>query len=185
MDTLSIQTLGIVAVLLGAVILGVLLTSLTGRPQQPTDSLPAGTTIKYTLHARQRMRERGVAAVEIECVLAAPERTKPDHLQDSVRLERDFDNRTLNVWVVAPWPIIVKTTAWTYRDAIQIPQKRIGAVIGRGGTNIRSIENLTETRITVDPDGTIHLRGNNLAAIKAATTHIRAAAQMDQQPLVA
>lgn len=74
---------------------------------------------RITNHARQRMRQRGVAIADVEDVLRKPDSARYDPNEGSYRLERALSGGTLKVWVVAPWPpmgtIVVKSTAWRGR----------------------------------------------------------------------
>ena len=135
---------------------------------------PDSKTVCYTKHAKQRMAERGVSPAQIEAVLAGPERIMTDPVQGSVRLERTFGDRTLKVWVVAPWPntseIVVKTTAWKDPTIeLRIPNRMIGRLIGPGGATINSIRSQTGAWITVDDqNGTVRISTPDRATAEAA-----------------
>lgn len=140
------------------------------RPRK--SALPTGVSVRYTNHARERMAERGVTAQQIAAALARPDRHEADRVENSVRVERDYDGRTLKVWVAEPWPpaseAVVKSTAWHYHDTMRIPAARIGALIGRKGRTIDEIRRGTGARINVDDDGTVHITGDEHAAVQAA-----------------
>ena len=135
-------------------------------------ALPTGVPVRYTNHARERMAERGVSEQQIVTTLNRPDRHEPDRVENSVRVERDFDGRTLKVWVAESWPprgeAVVKSTAWHYHDTMRVPVDRLGALIGRKGSTIEGIRRTTGTRINVERDGTVQISGDDRAAVQAA-----------------
>ena len=140
------------------------------RPAGPRLAVPP----VYTKHAKERMVQRQVRQHQIEQVLAKPERQIPDRENDSVRLERQFDGRTLKVWVVAePWQTAkaatVKTTAWA--DLVQtfeIPAGQTGLVIGLGGSTVRQIEAASNTRISIDKAGLVRVSADRFTSLEKA-----------------
>ena len=162
----SASVLAIIALaLVLAVAVGVAARRRAAAPQVP---------VQFTRHAQTRMVQRGITASQVQAVVADPARRHTDPAQGSVRLERDFGDRTLKVWVAQPWPTpsgaVVKTTAWSYQ--ITIPTGSIGRVIGTRGATIRTIEDITGTHIFVRPDGTTHIGADNPAAFEAARDQI-------------
>lgn len=126
------------------------------------------------------MCERGISAAQVEAVLAKPERCIPDPLKNSVRLERDFDDRTLKVWVVGPWPatreIVVKSTAWKYSAQFTVLSTAVGKVIGTRGTTIQGIRDRNGAHIVVKPDGTVRISAGELSSLATARQQILAIA---------
>jgi polyribonucleotide nucleotidyltransferase len=55
---------------------------------------------------------------------------------------------------------------------IQVPIDKIGAVIGPGGKNIRSLQEETNTRIDIDDDGTVFIAATNAEDEAAAREKI-------------
>lgn len=72
--------------------------------------------IRYTLHVRRRMAQRGVREVDIEVTLSSPSNVCQTP-EPSWRYERTMsDGRTLRVWTVdevsESTVVVVKSTAW-------------------------------------------------------------------------
>ncbi len=57
-------------------------------------------------------------------------------------------------------------------ETIQVPVDKIGAVIGKGGETIRTIQEETETRIDIEDDGTIFIASTNGIGFKQARERI-------------
>jgi polyribonucleotide nucleotidyltransferase len=57
-------------------------------------------------------------------------------------------------------------------ETIQVPVDKIGAVIGKGGETIRTIQEETGTRIDIEDDGTIFIASTDGAGYKAARERI-------------
>jgi len=57
-------------------------------------------------------------------------------------------------------------------EAIKVPVDKIGAVIGKGGETIRSIQEETNTRIDIEDDGTIFIASTDGVGYKAARERI-------------
>lgn len=166
---MTTATLWLALTIAGAILLAWALTRT--RADQPE-----GMPVVYTHHARQRMNERGVSVTQVEAVLADPTRQIYDTQKNSVRLERDFGGRILKVWVVEPWPatseIVIKTTAWKYQVTLSLPPTAVGRVIGRGGANVKGIQDQYGVRIKVNRDGTVRVIAGDQASLDAAQRQI-------------
>jgi polyribonucleotide nucleotidyltransferase len=57
-------------------------------------------------------------------------------------------------------------------EIIKVPIEKIGAVIGKGGETIRTIQEETDTRIDIEDDGTIYIASTNGIGFKAARERI-------------
>jgi polyribonucleotide nucleotidyltransferase len=57
-------------------------------------------------------------------------------------------------------------------ETIKVPVDKIGAVIGKGGETIRSIQEQTNTRIDIEDDGTIFIASTDGVGYKAARERI-------------
>ncbi len=57
-------------------------------------------------------------------------------------------------------------------EIIKVPVEKIGAVIGKGGETIRSIQEETGTRIDIEDDGTIYIASTDGEGYKAARNRI-------------
>jgi len=57
-------------------------------------------------------------------------------------------------------------------ETIQVPVEKIGAVIGKGGETIRTIQEETDTRIDIEDDGTIYIASTNGIGFKEARDRI-------------
>ncbi len=57
-------------------------------------------------------------------------------------------------------------------ETIQVPIDKIGAVIGKGGETIRSLQEETGTRIDIDDDGTVYIASTDGVGYKAARERI-------------
>jgi len=57
-------------------------------------------------------------------------------------------------------------------EIIKVPIEKIGAVIGKGGETIRTIQEETDTRIDIEDDGTIYIASTNGIGFKAARDRI-------------
>ncbi|QDZ15090.1 KH domain-containing protein [Humibacter ginsenosidimutans] len=140
-----------------------------------------GASVRYTNHARERMAQRGVTAVQLESVLAKPARVDRDVEENSVRLEGDFDDRVLKVWVAEPWPsageIVVKSTAWNHVARFMIPAGAVGRVKGRGGATIRSICLDTGAQISIEKNGAVRIHADDKAAVDAARRKVMSLAR--------
>lgn len=146
------------------------------RKHRQAAKSPRGLSVHLTTHVSQRMRERGVTRQEIHTVLAAPDRYLRDSAERSVRLERDFGDRILKVWVAEPWPatkeIVVKSTAWQHTTSLAIPIERIGRLVGRGGANIGRLRTETGAHIHVDDDGTVRITGDSQHIVALARQRV-------------
>ena len=175
----------VLMILVIAVVIAGLVFLVRGR-RRPRQGLPAGVPVRYTSHARDRMRERGVSAAQVEAVLADPARHIPDLRENSIRLERDFDDRILKVWVVAPWPAtresVVKSTAWKYLATLTVPPAMVGRVIGAGGATIQQIRDEAGANIAVSRDGTIRISAGDPSSLDAARLRILAIAEGPTSP---
>lgn len=156
------------------------------RPTAPTrpsvPRLPAGTEVRWTTHARERMSQRGVSSDNVRAVVTRPERAVADAAEGSVRLERDLGGRTLKVWVVAPWPpereAVVKSTAWAdYTGEVTVPRASLGRVIGKGGATIRGIRSAHDARIVQDGT-TFRISADDADSVRRAQQSIRRAARI-------
>lgn len=138
--------------------------------------LVPGTPVRYTRHATERMRQRDIDSRQVSDVLAAPERVVPDPVERSVRLERDFGDRVLKVWVADAWPprgkVVIKSTAWQYAARFTIPAESVARVKGRGGATITKICGDTGAHISVDSGGTVRISAGDAAALEAARRRI-------------
>lgn len=167
--------------LVALIVIAIIAWLLVKKGQKPTESavpgLPSTSRVVYTDHALQRMRQRDVSKAQITEVLERPERALEDKAQGSIRLERNFDGRTLKVWVNPPWPAtpeaVVRTTAWNASTTFEIPSAAIGRVKGKGGATVRRIELETSTWISVGSDGRVLIKADRLEAIKLAQEKIQ------------
>ncbi|MDR1038136.1 MAG: polyribonucleotide nucleotidyltransferase [Deltaproteobacteria bacterium] len=66
------------------------------------------------------------------------------------------------------------TAAFTARAALDIPQDRIGILIGTGGKQIRAVQSETGTRMHVDGDGKVTVQAYSQEAVDAALAAVRA-----------
>jgi polyribonucleotide nucleotidyltransferase len=57
-------------------------------------------------------------------------------------------------------------------ETIKVPVDKIGAVIGKGGETIRSLQEETGTRIDIDDDGTVYIASTDGVGYKAARERI-------------
>jgi polyribonucleotide nucleotidyltransferase len=57
---------------------------------------------------------------------------------------------------------------------VKIPMEKIGALIGPGGKNIRSLQEETGTKIDVQEDGTVYIASTDGVGAKAAQDHVEA-----------
>lgn len=150
----------------------------TRKPRQ--ERLPANTAVRFTTHARERMELRRVSSEQVMHVLANPDRFTRDTINNSVRLERDEQGRTLKVWVAEPWPthreIVVKTTAWHHATSFAIPSNTVGRVIGRGGATIRQLRAETGAYIGVRSDGTVSVSADDSGTVEHARQRVCALA---------
>ncbi len=162
-------TLGAAAVLAAAILL-----RKTARPR--AGRLPRGARVHLTRHARDRMAERDITAAEIESVLAKPARHTPDPVERSVRLERDFGDCTLKVWVVAPWPnrekVTVKSTARQYATDVTVPPGSLPHVIGKGGSAITRLREETGAHIVIQSNASIRITAGTRNSVEAAEKQI-------------
>lgn len=172
MDQILWWILGIAALVALAI---VLFRVRKAEPQAP--GLPDGVALRYTNHARERMTQRGVTAAQVASALARPDRQEKDPLENSIRIERDFDGRTLKVWMAQPWPptreAVVKSTAWHYHETIRIPADRIGKLIGRKGATIEELRRTTGATVNVEDDGTVRISGDEQGSVQAAKRAVR------------
>jgi len=144
-----------------------------------SSNAPAGqefTAPVLTHHAKQRMVEREVSSAQIDHVVANPSRLFRDGKNNSVRLEREVDGRTLRVWVAEPWPAaktVVKTTAWAdFPLVFEIPAATAGRVIGRGGATVSRIQSDHHVRISIDHAGSVRVTAGDKASADAAKREI-------------
>jgi hypothetical protein len=172
----------VVAIIVAGVLL--LLASRRGATREAID-------LRLTPHAVERMAERGVGETAVRTALARPDRViatsyvdkrrgvrpgEQDQLE-SVRLEKDFRGRTLKVWVPPEWrtqtPIAVKSVAWNFVATVRVPRARIGAIIGRGGQNVRNLEDIYDLDIHVDSArSTVRISGDDNDAVTLARRRI-------------
>lgn len=175
------------AIVIALVVVGVLL--LTASRHR---AARAAIDLRFTPHAIERMAERTVAETDVRKTLARPGRViattyvakgssappgEPEEL-DSVRLEKDFRGRTLKVWVPPDWrsetPIPVKSVAWSYVANVRVPRSRVGAVIGRGGHNVRDLHDIYRVDIHVDDKrGVVRISGDDGDAVALVRGRIR------------
>lgn len=153
---------------------------LVQKRKHPKPGLPEGVTLRFTHHANERMTQRGITSDQVTSVLVHSERRESDPKENSVRLERDFEGRTLKVWVAEPWPatqeIVVKSAAWHYFTTVTIPIERKGLLIGRAGRTIDEIRASTRAHISVKDDGTVDISAGNSHSLEAAREKIEAIA---------
>ncbi|WAC66743.1 KH domain-containing protein [Agrococcus sp. SL85] len=182
MDPTLLIVLGVVAL---AAILGILVAvrrpsagAGPGRRTQAPVRERRGE-IALTDHARQRMAQRRVQRAHLELVVRSPEREARDDRQGSIRLERDFGDSTLKVWVLPTQGpadrVVVKTTAWSVARTIRVPRGEVGALIGRGGSHVRALEQRTGARISVGRDGAVTVTADSPELVDAAVEQVRAA----------
>lgn len=146
------------------------------RSRRPT---PSPAPLVFTNHAVQRMAERKVDRRQIELTIGAPSRHARDAKNNSVRLEREVNGKTLIVWVAEPWPatdaVIVKTTAWADPTiSFMIPTAATGLVIGQGGSTIRRIESANDARISVSRSGLVRVSSHLIESAESAKHQILA-----------
>ncbi len=131
-------------------------------------------------HAKERMQQRGVAAEQVKSVLDRPRSQERNPLENSVRLERDFEGRVLKVWVAEPWPptyeAVIKSTAWHYCMTIKVPVKKKGLLIGKGGRTVQAIRASTGARVEVHEDGTVRISADDSQTVETARQRIVAIA---------
>jgi Flp pilus assembly protein TadB len=60
-----------------------------------TQGLLRQTHLHYTKHVLDRMQQRGVTKTELLSALHKPDRVIPDPVQNSVKVEKDFEGQTL------------------------------------------------------------------------------------------
>ena len=151
---------------------------LARRRNPPATVLPTSVEVRYTSHARRRMSERGITQAQVAAVLADPARNHRDRAENSVRLERDFTDRTLKVWVAEPWPaaheVVIKSTAWKYVTTLTIPTGMVRRVIGTKGATIQAIRERTGAAVSIRSDGTVHISAGDRASADAAQAQIHA-----------
>lgn len=165
-----------VAAAIAVVIAGSIYLARASRRKDEERDDTLGVAIHYTAHAKQRMMERGIHASQVESVLANPARRVRDHLENSVRLEGDYDDRILKVWVAEPWPAaevaVIKSTAWKHVTTLNIPTGQIGRVIGRDGAAIQRLRGETGAQILVNQDGTIRISAGDEATLDSVRQRI-------------
>lgn len=153
---------------------------LAQKRKHPKPGLPEGITPHFTHHANERMTQRGITSDQVTSVLIHHDRKETDPVENSVRLERDFEGRTLKVWVAEPWPatqkIIIKSAAWHYCTTVTFPVERKGLLIGRAGRTIEEIRASTGAHISVKDDGTVDISAGNSHSLEAARQKIEAIA---------
>lgn len=176
-----LETLLVVLLVIALIVVVSVIYRASSHPTSPmTPGLPANARVVFTDHAQQRMRERGILENQVTELLRQPQRSQDDATQGSVRLERDFDGRTLKVWVNPPWPptqeAVIRTTAWTAVETLTVPREAVGRVKGTGGAVVRQIQLETATWINVSSDGKVIIKGDSLDAIKRARTKVEALA---------
>jgi len=176
----SVLPAAILAIAVLAIVGGILLRRPWQRPPEVVER-----AARFTLHALERMAQRGVTGAQVREVLGQPDRaipttyTSPDvGERDSVRLEKGFRRRILKVWVPTDWnstdPVPVKSVAWQHSETLRIPGSRAGRIIGAGGQTIRDLERTYDVRITVDGGlGMARIVGDDAASVAGARRHIR------------
>jgi hypothetical protein len=166
----------VAVVLVGA---GLLFAALSRRRAPQID-------LRFTPHAIERMSERRVDQRAVQDAVGRPDRViattytdvERGEERDSVRLEKDFRDRTLKVWVPPDWrtrrPVAVKSVAWQHLAEFTLPRGRIGAAIGRGGQNVRHLEQIHDVRISIDGrTGRVRVLGDDRDAVRATERRIR------------
>lgn len=153
-----------------------------GRPPEasaPRWSPPAGVEVALTKHAIERMAQRGVERSQLDRTVRAPHRSRADERQGSIRLERDFGDRTLRVWVLPTEPgagrVVVKTTAWHHRRTLVVTPAAVGRIVGERGARVRAIEARSGARVSAGHDGTVRISGDSEAVVEAALALVREA----------
>jgi len=175
------------ALLVGVLLLAGLLL-LVGRALRRGRAAPS-VPLRITPHAAERMGERRISEGDIARVVADPDRVIATSYtdvgasegpveRDSVRLEKDLHGRAVKVWVPPDWsttrPVVVKSVAAQYAATFAIPRRGVGAVIGRGGVSVRSLEEIYDVRITVDGGaGLVRVVGDDDRAVARARARIR------------
>lgn len=159
---------------IGLAVAVVAVASIVYVVREITHRRPPLLSVHWTKHARERMREREITEGQVMVVLADPQRRTVDLGKSSVRLERDFDGRTLKVWAVESEEeqIVVKSAAWSYFCILRVPGECMGRIIGRQGRTVREIEGKTGARIYVRPGGTVRIRANDRGSAEAARTEV-------------
>lgn len=73
-------------------------------------------SIVYAVHARRRMRQRGVREVDVQVALSHPDEIRHTPRNSMLYLRTMTDGRTLKVWIVHPPRVhgetFVKSVAW-------------------------------------------------------------------------
>lgn len=152
---------------------GIAWWSRSRRHSAPTEP----TRLIFTNHVKQRMIERSVGQRQIELTVAAPTRRIPDAKNNSLCLEREFDGRTLKVWVVQASPAegetVIKSTAWA--DLVitfQIPTDLTGLIVGRHGATVGRLEATHDARISVSRNGAVRVSAGRCEAVESAKRDI-------------
>ena len=66
-------------------------------------------------------------------------------------------------------------------EIVHIPVERIGALIGPGGRVIRSLQDETDTKIEIHPDGTVYIAATDLEGLQEAKRRIEAITELPQE----
>lgn len=168
-------------VLAGAVILASSIWWSTSRFRESgrhQGAKSAQSTLIYTNHVRERMRQRGVTQAEIELVLGSPMRQTACVADHSVRFERQISGRVLKVWVVDDYVdanrMVIKTTAWNdFSELVQVPADKMGLIIGRKGATINHLRNEFGVRITAEGPAAWRITSENGDNVRVAAQAVR------------
>ncbi len=66
-------------------------------------------------------------------------------------------------------------------EIVQIPVERIGALIGPGGRVIRALQEETDTKIEIEPDGKVYIAATNLESLEEAKRRVLAITELPQE----
>ena len=66
-------------------------------------------------------------------------------------------------------------------EIVQIPVERIGALIGPGGRVIRALQEETDTKIEIEPDGKVYIAASNLENLEEAKRRVLAITELPQE----
>lgn len=162
--------------------LGILVTAFvrlwrSRLPQTPVGpaGIPSKAALRYTRHVRERMRERRIDGAEVETTLRHPDRIAQNDDNASVKFEKDYDDRTLKVWIAqdpqTSWThaneVIIKSAAWRYTAVIPIEYDAAGRLIGKKGATIKAICSRSGASVRVE-DGLVTISGGERYEVERA-----------------
>lgn len=127
-------------------------------PGPPDDLFPKPFTgnVRYEAHALLRRRQRSISDANVREALGDPISVKPTRRKGKCRMEvrGRTDVRTLRL-IVDKWPAErprVITVVWVDKEIIEVPTKRLGALIGKGGRTIKRIQSESGANVVVHKD---------------------------------